>query len=172
MRALPSQTDPDLLLVGRHGVVGQEGGGDRAGCPAELQALLGLPALDQTVEDAADGRVAATDAVEHADVTGLCDIELAARPQNRAPQMMVGVDDLGVVAKTSTPGKRSWAVLIMALKPSIFAPMPLPPASGPSRPSASWKSSSLPIRMEQLLAISVKPARIPPHVPSRRKRGS
>ena len=62
---------PDLLLVGRHSVVGEEGGGDRAGCPAELQALLGFPAFDQAIQDAADGGIAATYTVEDADVTRL-----------------------------------------------------------------------------------------------------
>src|SRR5215207_6581236 len=85
---------PDLLLVGRDGIVGQQGGGERAGGPAELQALLGLPAAQDAVEHAADEAVAAADPVEHADLARLCNMERTVGEDQRAPHVSVGVDDL------------------------------------------------------------------------------
>ena len=53
------------------GVVGEHGGGEGSGGPAELDPFFGFPAFENAVEHAADEAVAAADAVEDADGAGL-----------------------------------------------------------------------------------------------------
>ena len=77
---------PDLLFIGRLGVVGEECCRQRAAGPAELGALLGVPALEDAVEQSADEAVAAADAVEDADLARLDHLPFAAGEEH-APHL-------------------------------------------------------------------------------------
>ena len=81
--------------------------------------------------------------------------------QRTAPQrwQLVLTTSRRVLAKTLTPGNCRRAAPIIPLKPSIWPARSRPPAGGPWMPRQSWKSSSLPTRMSDAAAISVKARR-------------
>src|SRR5664280_1662060 len=85
---------PDLVLVRGCAVVGGRRGRESPGGPTELHALLGRPALEDSVQHAADRAVAAADAVEDADGPRLGDVELTVAVYHHAPDVLVDADDL------------------------------------------------------------------------------
>ena len=84
---------PDLVFVGGLGVVGEHGGGEGAGGPAELGPFFGFPTFEDAVEHAADEAVAAADAIEDADGAGFDDVPLVSGGHDGAPFVVVGAFD-------------------------------------------------------------------------------
>src|SRR5450756_1198727 len=85
---------PDLVLVRGCAVVGGRRSRESPGGPTELHALLCRPALEDSVQHAADRAVAAADAVEDADGPRLGDVEITVPVYHHAPDVLVDADDL------------------------------------------------------------------------------
>ncbi len=85
---------PDLGFVGRLGVVGEEGGGEGAGGPAELDPFFRGPSAKDAVEEAADESVATAYAVEDLDFAGFDDMPIGAGSHDGAPEVGLDADDL------------------------------------------------------------------------------
>ena len=82
-------------------------------------------------------------------------------PYTTIPQMcsLTLTTSRSVVAMNWACGKRVRIRPIISLNDATWSVRSVPPASGPSMPRQSWKSSSLPMRMSHSSAISMNASR-------------
>ena len=85
---------PDLFFVRGLGIVGEEGGCQRAGGPAELDPLFRLPFAQNGIQETADKTVAAADTVKHGDGAGLDHLPFAVDIGDGTPEVFIGMNDL------------------------------------------------------------------------------
>src|SRR5690554_4176681 len=84
---------PYHVLIGRLGVIGQEGRSQGTGGPAKLNPFLRFPAFENTIEQAAHKAIATANAVEYPDGTRFHHMPVVAFEHEATPEVIVGAED-------------------------------------------------------------------------------